>query len=179
MIWKHITIGARRAAFRDTGKGRLYVTERFGVFEAWVAGHKIGNYVDLDAAKAAAARRVGEHPPKLNLPPVAVAVVAKRPPPPATYIKLDTVVTAPPAELINGGLSQTYQFREPAPHSEMQVDLTVPPIRPGQCKCGARLGRSGKCPALCEPVTGEPPVYDGPRFVGKTHTARLGAPVTW
>lgn len=44
---------------------------------------------------------------------------------------------------------------------------------------GAKLGRSGRCPALCEPATGEPPVYDGPRFVGKTHTARLGAPVTW
>ncbi len=44
------------------------------------------------------------------------------------------------------------------------------------CKCGAALGRSGKCPALCEPVPQPPPKYDGPAVVGRTHTSRLAAP---
>jgi hypothetical protein len=48
---------------------------------------------------------------------------------------------------------------------------------PSVCKCGAPLGRSGKCPALCEPVPQPAPKYDGPAVVGRSHTARLAAPV--
>lgn len=48
---------------------------------------------------------------------------------------------------------------------------------PGYCKCGAQLGRSGKCPALCEPVPQPAPKYTGPLVVGRTHMSRLAAPV--
>lgn len=46
-----------------------------------------------------------------------------------------------------------------------------------KCKCGAWLGRYGKCPALCEPVPQPPPIYTGPKVIGSTHLGRLGAPV--
>lgn len=47
----------------------------------------------------------------------------------------------------------------------------------GLCKCGARLGRTGKCPALCEPVPEPTPKYTGPLVVGGTHLGRLARPV--
>ncbi|UGY15150.1 hypothetical protein HAP48_0042600 [Bradyrhizobium septentrionale] len=47
----------------------------------------------------------------------------------------------------------------------------------GRCSnCSAPLGRHGKCPALCEPVENPEP-YRGPTKVGRTHMARLAAPV--
>ncbi|WP_439398654.1 hypothetical protein ACRQ5Q_14985 [Bradyrhizobium sp. PMVTL-01] len=80
-----------------------------------------------------------------------------------------------PATIVND-LGQTYQFAQSAPHSETVVDLSV---QSGHCSCGTKLGRSGRCPALCTPVEKDPPPYTGPRLVGRTHTARLGAPVSW
>lgn len=44
-------------------------------------------------------------------------------------------------------------------------------------KCFSPLGRFGLCPALCEPVPQPPPPYYGPKVVGHTHLAKLGAPV--
>ena len=46
-----------------------------------------------------------------------------------------------------------------------------------RCKCGAELGRGGKCPALCEPVPENPEPYKGPLKVGRTHTGLLSEPV--
>lgn len=46
-----------------------------------------------------------------------------------------------------------------------------------KCKCGATLGREGKCPRLCEPVPQPPPVYTGPMVVGLTHIGKIGKPV--
>lgn len=43
-------------------------------------------------------------------------------------------------------------------------------------KCGAALGRSGKCPALCEPVPTPAPRYTGPLVIGRTHLGRLSRP---
>lgn len=45
------------------------------------------------------------------------------------------------------------------------------------CRCGAPLGRSGRCPALCEPVPEPPPPYTGPALIGLSHVGRLAAPV--
>jgi hypothetical protein len=42
-----------------------------------------------------------------------------------------------------------------------------------RCKCGAKLGRNGKCPAICEPVTEPAPEYRGPTVVGLTHIGRM------
>lgn len=49
------------------------------------------------------------------------------------------------------------------------ADLSVPPF----CKCGTRLGRSGKCPALCEPAEQPSPKYIGPAVVGGTHIGNI------
>lgn len=75
-----------------------------------------------------------------------------------------------PMQLINGGLAQCEAFIRPQPHATMQVDTRF-------CKCGTRLGRSGKCPALCTPVPQPAPAYRGPMVVGRTHSGRIGAPV--
>jgi hypothetical protein len=45
------------------------------------------------------------------------------------------------------------------------------------CKCCAKLGRNGKCPALCEPVTEPAPKYHRPAVVGLTHLGRLAGAV--
>ena len=47
--------------------------------------------------------------------------------------------------------------------------MEMPPL----CKCGTRLGRTGKCPALCEPVEVPPPKYTGPAVIGGTHLGNL------
>ncbi|SHG90511.1 hypothetical protein [Bradyrhizobium erythrophlei] len=169
MIWKHIEIGGKRAAFCDSGKGRLYVCERPGAVAAWVRGAFVGHFASVDDAKAEAARRAAGHPPA----------------PPKPRPEFKRVVRAEPVvEPLR--VPDVFKDITPPPIKEAAAPLGPPVFRPANafpisslCKCGAKLGRSGKCPALCEPVTGEPPVYDGPRFVGKTHTARLGAPVTW
>lgn len=49
--------------------------------------------------------------------------------------------------------------------------------KPDYCRCGARLGRRGKCPALCEPVPLPQPAYIGPLVVGRTHIGRLAQPI--
>jgi hypothetical protein len=59
VTWIDIEVRGKRAAFCGSGKIRLYVCERFGASEAWVAGDKIGNFASLDDAKAAASRRAG------------------------------------------------------------------------------------------------------------------------
>lgn len=41
------------------------------------------------------------------------------------------------------------------------------PVRRGRCKCDAKLGRSGKCPALCQPLPHPLPKYDGPTMIGQ------------
>jgi hypothetical protein len=40
-------------------------------------------------------------------------------------------------------------------------------------QCGVRLGRSGKCPALCEPVEQPAPKYTGAPMIGRTHLGNI------
>lgn len=48
------------------------------------------------------------------------------------------------------------------------------PANPRVCRtCGTPLGRTGKCPALCEPVPAPPPKYEGDPIIGRSHTTRL------
>jgi hypothetical protein len=72
-------------------------------------------------------------------------------------------------------MSKEPKIEPPAPESKAVSKAET--IKPWHCKCGARLGRSGKCPALCEPVPEPPPRYTGPKVVGHTHLGRIGAPV--
>lgn len=61
--------------------------------------------------------------------------------------------------------------------AELDIAKIVADTMHSCSRCGARLGRSGKCPALCEPIPENPPKYTGPERVGRTHLGRLGAPV--
>ena len=47
-----------------------------------------------------------------------------------------------------------------------------------ECKCGAKLDKQGRCPALCQPVKSPPPKYDGPAIVGQTHLGQIAKAVT-
>jgi len=49
--------------------------------------------------------------------------------------------------------------------------------KPRCARCGAPLGRAGKCPALCTPVPAPPPAYAGALVIGRSHVGRLAAPV--
>ncbi len=47
-------------------------------------------------------------------------------------------------------------------------------LEAGQCpKCKAPLGRSGKCPRLCEPVDVPAPAYTGSPIIGGSHVDNL------
>lgn len=77
---------------------------------------------------------------------------------------------------------ESVQLRDPddAPRAVVIAMQALAPSVPGlTCGCGAKLGRSGRCPALCTPVERDPPAYTGPLKVGRSHTARLGAPVSF
>jgi hypothetical protein len=39
--------------------------------------------------------------------------------------------------------------------------------------CGTPKGRSGKCPALCEPVEQPAPEYTGESVIGRTHIGNI------
>ena len=206
MTWTNVEIGGKRAAFCDSGEIRLYVCERFGATEAWAGSDKVGNFDNIEAAKAAAERKVG-----LRLPePVVKATPKKRPSlpsisqddierqierqierenaqreaviatPPVAKPKLNSfkyvAERAPVADLIGESLAPTE-----VKSASVEAPVAAGPAAPidGHCKCGAKLGRSGKCPALCEPVPEPPPKYTGPERIGFTHIGRLAAPVTW
>lgn len=168
IVWGHRKINGKLTSSCDAGKHRLYVCERFGGMEAWVDSVKIGNFASMNAAKAAAERAVGLRVARPviarqsagtlsdKLQPTARAYVTDNPPPVADLSK-------PPA----------VAFVKPEP----RVITTAAPIMAGHCKCGARLGRSGQCPALCEPVPAPLPKYDGPKLVGRTHIGRMAQPV--
>jgi hypothetical protein len=49
--------------------------------------------------------------------------------------------------------------------------------KPRCARCGATLGRTGKCPALCTPVPAPLPHYRGAAVIGRSHVGRLAAPV--
>jgi hypothetical protein len=178
-FWIDTEIGGKKCASAEYAGKRLYVSQSFVGFYAWVDQYKVGLFHTLNSAKNAAIASAS-----------GVAVVAPkpvtRPLPKSSPFKFvgdpaAGIVVAMPAPKstsptnINGGLAQSSVFQHPAPHSDMMVE-TAPPAE-GLCKCGTRLGRSGKCPALCESVPDDPPIYTGPERVGRTHLARLAAPV--
>lgn len=75
-------------------------------------------------------------------------------------------------------LSQLPDTIEERPFDHMISAPAAKPLAagPDYCGCGAKLGRSGQCPALCTPIT-EPPVYVDRGPVGSTHIGRMSAPV--
>lgn len=172
IVWGHRKINGKLTSSCDAGKHRLYVCERFGGMEAWVDSVKIGNFASMNAAKAAAERAVGLRVARPviarqsagtlsdKLQPTARAYVTDNPPPVADLSKPATIEI--PVQV------KPVHFKATTPD---QVALE------GHCKCGARLGRSGQCPALCEPVPAPPPVYTGPLKVGRTHIGRMAQPV--
>ena len=166
MSWTDIAIGSKRAAFCDAGEMRLYVCERAGDAEAWVGGAKVGNFADLDTAKTAAERKALGKPLGRSY----------------TYKAFQapvTVVADPPVAPVFTNRQALPSAPEPASDAVGPIAESPGELIEGHCKCGAMLGRSGACPALCEPVPEPPPKYTGPAVVGSTHIGSLGAPVKW
>ena len=180
VIWKEAEIRGRRCMTGNLDDVRLYLTERWGRVEAWVDDKLIGKFSCFDDAKLAATgftvphetaakpqsiERPDRYPrvkPK-NTQATARAYVTKYPPPnadvtvPSPHIKTIKLDSAEGQEL----LVETWKRSATAT---------------GACRCGAPLGRSGKCPALCEPVPAPPPAYTGPPVVGSTHVGRMTRP---
>jgi hypothetical protein len=146
--WTDIEVCGKRAAFWDIGTKRLYVCEKAGAFEAWDGNRKVGVYVNLDDAKAAAeGRRVAKPEPK----------------PIRKFSSFKFVMDEPkvkPAEPVERSFeelpkSSPYKFVAPetaAPAKPLTVPSIYKEIGSGFCSCGTKLGRRGKCPALCEAV---------------------------
>lgn len=194
MLWTETKISGRKAATAEYSGKRLYISENARGFEAWVDSIRLGVFAtDEQARKATVASAAG------------AKVVA--PKPECRPIQRDSnsrkfVMTVGDAVLPAEPVIMTTEQRLAHPDIEMptaddlteaalvtalegageitvkptHIEISLPPV--GYCTCGTKLGRSGRCPALCTPVTDAAP-YTGPYKVGKTHTARLGAPVSW
>lgn len=178
MIWTHTTINGRACSAADCNGKRLYVSQQYPDrlrFEAWVDSFRIGVFASAEAARKgciASSAGVKVVAPKPVCAPIARGFVMATS---SDTRKFDSrkyaaepIIASTVECLAHPGIEM--------PSIEKLVAAPMPPI--GYCKCGTKLGRSGRCPALCTPVTNAAP-YTGPRTVGKTHTARLGAPVSW
>lgn len=189
VVWKTVKINGNPAHFVDFNDQRLYVYEKPTTIEGWVNSEKVGNFATVKIAKEAAEVRAGVPQPVVEIEPEPTKPRKQRDA--GTYVHGDPTryaIKAPPPK-------PRVKAQDVALERYPIADLSKPPVieqrpaveapavvvfaepEPGRCKCGARLGRSGKCPALCTPVETPAPAYKGPAIVGRTHTGRLGAPV--
>ncbi|WP_024517044.1 hypothetical protein [Bradyrhizobium sp. Tv2a-2] len=195
MKWNDIKIDGNPASFLNYENARLYVCERSGRVEAWVDGDKVGNFETIDEAKARACLKVGipvEIPRSVAKPKKQLA------PPPKVKCKakVETVRDTPKGRRFGDPIVKRFEHEKKLKRFPI-ANMSEPPalvvaVAPepmpapepiyrmaGYCACGVRLGRMGKCPALCTPVAEEPPQYRGPMVVGRSHIGRIGAPVSW
>jgi hypothetical protein len=185
LAWTDIDIRGKKASFCDAGGKRLYVSERFGQIEAWIGSELVDHFECIADAKAEASRRAAGHPPMPPKPRAEYRPRSYPKPNPVKFVAKPAAKRAHKAKVVEAPVEARVEPVLPTMVPEGYTDITPPRADiervTGHCRnCAAKLGRSGKCPALCEPVPEEEVrPYDGPRFVGKTHTAKLGAPVSW
>lgn len=189
--WRDIKVDGKPASFVDIEGKRLYISQRNDeAFSAFVDGEKVGlHYPTVSAAQAAALTAIGIKPPPdpFRYSPTQRESSAPRPRIdkreellkmyPIADMSDPVKVVAVPVELEPPLPSEPKPEPPRIEHFELSVMAHM--AMAGLCTCGVRLGRSGKCPALCQPIEKDPPLYTGPTKVGRTHTARLGAPVSW
>ena len=155
MIWTDIEVCGRKAAFCDFNGRRLYVCEKAGVVEAWDGTRTAGIYGSIYEAKRAAE---GRPLPKIKSSatprgPLKYTVPVKRAVPvrPRIDAREELLKRYPVADLsVPVEVAPVIEFKARDLNVGRLFVNSIELAAPGICACGTRLGRRGKCPALCE-----------------------------